>query len=102
MNYTKQMYCALALIIASAMFSACSKKSDIDGDTSGKSGVTMTVNGAPWNSWMTTLFTEKHESSSYGEYYLISLVGTGIIEKNSVTEDDLSESITIGIAIPRV
>src|SRR3546814_6322563 len=94
------LVCLCLMALAFITLSACSKDNVGDNSLSGKSGLSMKVDGASWDSWMTTMFTEKHESSERGEYYLISLVGSRVIEKNSATEDDLAESITVIIAVP--
>lgn len=81
------------------VFTSCSKVDDVK-DLIGSSGMSMKVDGANWKSSMTTLFTEEHETSDMGEYYLVYISGSRIIEKNSATEDDLAESMGLYINIP--
>lgn len=96
-NLTRLCLMVLAFVTLST---SCSKEGIGDNGLSGKSGLSMKVDGESWDSWMTTMFTEKHESSEHREYYLVSLVGSRVIENNSATEDDFAESITMMIAIP--
>lgn len=94
-----ELVCKCLMVLVFLVFSACSKDKD-GNNTLDKSGIKMQVNGEQWNSMMTTLITEEKEESEVGKYYLVSLMGSRIIEKNSATEDDLAESITFIIAIP--
>ncbi len=101
MKTTKNNYkliCLYLMVFAFVGLSACSKDSGTA--KAKKSGISMKVNGEPWSSAMTTLFTEEHENDENQKYYLVSMMGTRIIEKNSTTEDDGAESITLYIAIP--
>lgn len=103
MNTVKNKYRLVCLCLIALTFLvsfSCSKETKPDDDNPGVSAIKMNVNGAQWNSMMTTLITEEKEESDFGKYYLVSLMGNRVIEKNSATEDDLAESITFFIAIP--
>lgn len=89
----------LLTVVFFISLSSCSKDKDDDA-LSGNAGMTMKVDGAEWKSAMTTLFAEEHETSGMGEYHLVYIGGSRIIEKNSATEDDLVESLGLYINIP--
>lgn len=98
----KTKHYIIPLLLSVVLFvslSSCSKDED-DNGLSGNSGMTMKVDGTEWKSAMTTLFAEEHETSGMGEYRLVYIGGSRIIEKNSATEDDLVESLGLYINIP--
>lgn len=89
----------LLTIVLGISLSSCSKDPK-DSPALGNAGMTMKVDGAEWKATMTTLFTEEHETNGMGEYHLVYIGGYRIIEKNSATEDDLTETLGLYINIP--
>lgn len=104
MKYLKNTYrvlfvCFIAIVVTNLL--SCSKdKVEVDDDSKNKSGITMKVNGESWESSITTLLSEEQEKDELGEYHFVTVMGSRVINKNSSTEDDLAESITMFIAIP--
>lgn len=76
---------------------SCSKDDDSNGPKI-DSGLSMKVDGKPWGTTINTLFTEEHESSDFGEYYIVTIGGQSIDVKDS--EEDVS-SFHMYIAIPK-
>lgn len=100
----KNNYYILSVLLtafALMIFTSCSDDND---ETSpiggGNAQLSMKVEGEEWTAAMTTLFTEEHETSELGEYYVVYINGSRIIDKNSQTEDDLVETIGFYINIP--
>lgn len=91
-------------VLSIGCLSSCSKDKsvgdELDDILKNEGGITMKVNGESWVSSMTTLLTDKQERDEFGEYHLVSLTGSRIINLNSQTKDDMAESITMFIAIP--
>lgn len=91
----------LLLAFTFMIFTSCSKSDDdINPIAASNAKLSMKVDGEAWTAVMTTLFTEEHETSELGKYYLVYMNGSRIIEKNSQTEDDLVETIGFYINIP--
>lgn len=78
-------------------FAACGKD-DIGKKQVGDSSLSMKINGEHWGTTINTLFTEAHESSELGEYFLVLVGGQRIGVDDS--EDDVS-AFNMYIAIPR-
>lgn len=103
MQYLKYKYrflflCMLALGTGT-LLSSCSKDKEPDDSLQQAGGLTMKVNGESWSSSMTTLLSEEKDKEEFGKYHLVSIMASRIIEKNSKTEDDIAESITLYVAI---
>jgi len=97
MNKYKYITSLALLLLFCLGFAACSKEDNgtkLDED----SGLSMKINGASWGTTINTLFTEAHESSTFGEYYLVLVGGQRIDVEDS--EDDVS-SFNMYIAIPK-
>lgn len=78
-------------------FLGCSKD-DTGKDANVKSSLTMKVDGKPWGTTINNLFTEEHESSEFGEYYVVLVGGQSLDVEDS--EEDVS-SFNMYIAIPK-
>lgn len=101
LKYTHRLLFICFITIGVSNLISCSKdKVKADDDVISKAGITMKVNGENWESSMTTLLSEEQEKDEFGEYHFVSIVGSRVINKNSQTEDDMAESVTMFIAIP--
>lgn len=87
----------LPLLLICVGFAACGKD-DISKKQEADPGLSMNINGESWGTTINTLFTEAHESSELGEYYLVLVGGQRIDAADS--EDDVS-AFNMYIAIPK-
>ncbi|NLO69978.1 MAG: hypothetical protein GX102_03340 [Porphyromonadaceae bacterium] len=85
MNRFKYTATLVLITLIYMSFAACSK--DLGGVKNDKdSGITMKVNGEFWGTTINTLFTEAHESSTLGEFYVVYVGGQRTDAEDSETD----------------
>src|SRR5690606_38996195 len=77
---------------------SCSKKKDGDVAGSGKSSITMNIDGKKWGSEINSLFAEPKTHSELGDYYNVQILGQS---SGGQGNDDVSTSLNLYIVIPK-
>lgn len=99
MNHYKNIVSIFTVLLIAFSISSCSKDDSGDDFTNptGNAGISMKIDGVPWSANISNLFTEEHEDSEIGEYYLVLVGGQNL---NFEVEGDVT-AIGIHIIVPK-